>query len=151
MASTGPFETKWPADIPAPVGVKQWIDDFYHLADDQAADAGHRLAELFTPDATQFGLAGPLKGREAIAANRPKAWITQKERRHDPLEVYTSKADYSEIVVLGRIKSWFKNGEVVEADFVAGITFTGDTSQKPLCSLYRVWGDSAPWVKAMSK
>ncbi|EXJ84800.1 hypothetical protein A1O3_05472 [Capronia epimyces CBS 606.96] len=178
MASAEPFHTTWP-DIEAPAAVQKWLDDFYHLADNQDADAGERFAQLFTPDATMHGAAGLLVGREAIAASRPKAWIAQKHRRHEPLQVYTAKADYSEILVLGRLKSWFKNGEIVEAEFVAGITFASDsdtgtdTSTNPLCSLYRVWGpsllyrngngnvqrqklinlvqDSAPWVKAMSK
>ncbi|KAK7883476.1 hypothetical protein LTR67_011226 [Exophiala xenobiotica] len=151
MSSVAPFNTIWPDVKEPPAAVKKWVDDFYHLADNQDADAGERLSQLFTPDATMYGLAGPLTGREAIAASRPKAWITQKDRRHEPLQIYTMKADYSDILVFGRLQSWFKTGEVVDVEFIAGITFKGDTAGDPKCSLYRVWGDSAPWVKAMSK
>ncbi|EXJ76276.1 uncharacterized protein A1O5_00784 [Cladophialophora psammophila CBS 110553] len=151
MASVEPFQIAWPDVKEPPAAIKKWVDDFYHLADNQETNAGERLAQLFTPDATMHGLAGPLTGREAIAASRPKAWITQKERRHEPRQVYTTKADYSDILVFGQLKSWFKNGEIVDVEFIAGITFSGDTSKLPLCSLYRVWGDSAPWMKAMSK
>ncbi|OQU99369.1 hypothetical protein CLAIMM_05007 [Cladophialophora immunda] len=143
MASAGPFHIRWPdTKEPPPAAVQKWVDDFYHLADNQDVDAGERLAMLFTPDATMYGLASPLKGREAIAASRAGAWITQKDRRHEPLHIYTIKADYSEIIVLGQLKSWFKNGEIVDVEFVGGITFSGDTSKDPLCSLYRVWGVS---------
>lgn len=77
-----------------------------------------------------------------IAASRPKAWITQDRRRHEPTQIYTSKADYSDILVFGTLKSWFKNGEIVDVEFVAGITFDGDTLVDPKFSLYRVWGVS---------
>jgi hypothetical protein len=54
------------------------------------------------------------------------------------------KADYSDILVFGRLQSWFKTGEVVDVEFIAGITFKGDTAGDPKCSLYRVWGVRSP-------
>lgn len=59
------------------------------------------------------------------------------------MQIYTTKGDYSDILVFGKLKSWFKNGEIVDVEFVAGVTFSGDTSKEPKCSLYRVWGVSA--------
>jgi hypothetical protein len=64
MSSVAPFNTIWPDVKEPPAAVKKWVDDFYHLADNQDADAGERLSQLFTPDATMYGLAGPLTGRE---------------------------------------------------------------------------------------
>lgn len=79
--------------------------------------------------------------KTAISASRPKAWITQKSRRHDPVQIYMGKADYSEILVQGKIKSWFKTGEVVEAEFIAGISFEFENGQQEAkCWRYRVWG-----------
>lgn len=152
MALPEPFSTTWPDSHAPPASVQKWVDDFYHLADNQDADAGDRLAALFTSEGVMHGMAGALEGREAISASRPKAWITQKSRRHDPVQIYMGKADYSEILVQGKIKSWFKTGEVVEAEFIAGISFEFENGQQEAkCWRYRVWGDSAPWVKAMSK
>lgn len=66
MSSSAPFSTAWPDAPEPPAAVKAWVDKFYHLADDKSPDAGELLSLLFTNDATMYGLAGPLTGREGL-------------------------------------------------------------------------------------
>lgn len=75
MASVEPFDTHWPDVKEPPAAVKKWVDDFYHLADNQGADAAERFAQLFTPDGTMHGLAGPLVGREGASPTEVSAAI----------------------------------------------------------------------------
>jgi hypothetical protein len=77
-----------------------------------------------------------------IIAAREKSWGHMDDRKHEVLRVYTSKPDFSDILIVGKLYAKFKNGNEATDEFIANITFEGDTGTDPKGSLYRIWAAS---------
>ncbi|KAM5346083.1 hypothetical protein ACJ41O_009088 [Fusarium nematophilum] len=134
--------TVWPADLHPPEGIKSWLGTLYATVDSKAPDSGTKLANLYTSDAVVYGLHGKSEGTEA--------WDHIERRNHEVLRVYTASSNYSDILLVGKLTVDFKNGNQVVAEFIARVLFAEGTESDPKATLYQVWGDSAPWAKAMA-
>ncbi|KAF2186193.1 hypothetical protein K469DRAFT_630931, partial [Zopfia rhizophila CBS 207.26] len=85
-------------------------------------------------------LAGVTKGKQEIAAGRPKSWNGIASRHHQPLKVYTSNPDSSDILLTGKITANLTNGKSVNAEMVAQFILNGDTNTSPKIASYKAWG-----------
>lgn len=54
--------------------------------------------------------------------------------------MFSGKADYSDIILIGKLTAVLKNGNKVETEFIAQIQFEGDMETDPKGTLYKVWG-----------
>ncbi|PMD33510.1 hypothetical protein L207DRAFT_535531 [Hyaloscypha variabilis F] len=139
--------TIWPSHILAPPEVKQWLSDLYEIVDSKGDDSATKLAALFADNGTMHGMSGQAVGREA---SRKEAWRAITSRKHTVLRVYSASEDFSNILIIGNLVAGLNNGRQVDTEFIAQIDLEGVGEGKPRAKLYKVWGDSAPWVKAMS-
>lgn len=64
------------------------------------------------------------------------------DRKHEVLRVYSSKPDFSDILIVAKLYAKFKNGKEATDEFIANIIFKGDTSKDPKGSLYTIWAVS---------
>ncbi|OQU95839.1 hypothetical protein CLAIMM_02004 isoform 1 [Cladophialophora immunda] len=143
--------TIWPEGLPPPPALQSWLSKLFETVDSKAPDSGEQLAGLYADNAVIYGMHGRSEGKEAIAASRKSAWDNFEFRKHEVLQVFCGKADYSEIALIGKLTAVLKNGNQVVTEFIAQIKFAGDVQQSPEGVLYKVWGDSAPWIKAIQK
>ncbi|OQV00122.1 hypothetical protein CLAIMM_05660 [Cladophialophora immunda] len=154
--------TIWPPDLPVPLALRDWLEHLFTTVDSKSPGSGEQLAALYAPDATVFGMHGKAEGSEgqqacyfqshhpiglilrleAIKQSRETAWDTISSRKHEVLQVYPGKQDYSDLVLIGRLTAGLKNGNEVVTEFIAQIHFQGDTSTNPKGTLYKVWGVS---------
>ena len=74
--------------------------------------------------------------------SRKSAWDNIISRKHDILQVFAGKADYSILIVIGQLTAGLKNGNEVCTEFIAQIELDGVTTQDPKGTLYKVWGVS---------
>jgi len=140
--------TIWP-DFPAPKAVENWLDILFTLLDSKDTRAPENAAALYTEDAVVYGMAGKAAGTEAIINARENSWAYMDSRKHEVLHVYSSKNDFSDLLLLCKLSAKFKNGKEVTDEFVVRIILQGNTSVNPKGSLYQIWADSAPWLKAI--
>lgn len=63
-------------------------------------------------------------------------------RKHTLLRVYTSKNDFSDLLLLATMDVKFKNGNEVTGEFTVRVTFEGDTSVDPKGTLYQIYAVS---------
>jgi hypothetical protein len=59
-------------------------------------------------------------------------------RKHEVLNVYIAKEDFSNMVLIGKLTAGLKNGREVVSEFVARLEFT-DVESSPKATLYEVW------------
>jgi hypothetical protein len=81
-----------------------------------------------------------------IIAARIKSWAVMEERRHELLRVFTSKKDFSDLLLICKLKATLKNGNEVSGEFISHLVFKGDTSVDPKGSLYTIWNVSLAWT-----
>ncbi|KAH6718655.1 hypothetical protein BKA61DRAFT_668996 [Leptodontidium sp. MPI-SDFR-AT-0119] len=143
-----PTNTIWP-DHPAPKAVTAWVETLFSLLDSKDPSAPEKVAALYVEDAVVYGMAGKAVGTEAIVKARQNSWAHMDSRKHEVLRVYSSKNDFSDLLLIGRLSAKFKNGKEVTDDFIVRLVFQGDTGLNPKGSLYQIWADSAPWVKVI--
>ncbi|RFU33163.1 hypothetical protein B7463_g3163, partial [Scytalidium lignicola] len=141
--------TRWPDIGSVPDGMSGWLERFYTLADTRGDVASREFSELFTDDGTMYGMAGKVQGTKAIFESRAHGWNAIERRKHEVEQVFTARQDYSNILIQGKITAKFRNGKEVVGGMTAQILFDDATSSNPKASLYKTWGDSAPWVNAM--
>ncbi|KIX97077.1 uncharacterized protein Z520_07191 [Fonsecaea multimorphosa CBS 102226] len=163
--------TKWPDVGDVPQWLKSWLDKYFRLADTQGDEASNReFATQFAENGVQHGLGAPLQGREgmtlcsmsvlqseaeqktlakAIAKSRPGGWKHLDWRKHEVVQVFTARKDYSDVLMQGKITAIFKNKQELSAEFTAQIVFEDVSAAEPKALLYKTWADTAPWVKAM--
>lgn len=158
--------TIWPAGLPAPSGLKTWLATLFETVDSKAPDSGDKLAALYSADGIVYGLHGKSEGSQgmstkhqrkclaaklcstidlphspiAIAASRKTAWDKFESRKHEVLQVFCGKADYSDIIMVGKLTAGLTNGNQVVTEFIAHIEFEGDMETSPKGTLYKVWG-----------
>ena len=65
-------------------------------------------------------------------------------RKHEVLRVYSSKNDFSDLLLIGKLSAKFKNGREVTDEFIVRLVFRGDTTVNPKGSLYQIWAVSRP-------
>jgi hypothetical protein len=53
--------------------------------------------------------------------------------------VYTSKRDYTDILLVGRLDAKYKNGNDLSTEFVARVAFEVQGGGQVKASLYQVW------------
>jgi hypothetical protein len=75
---------------------------------------------------------------QAFRASRKTAWDLIETRKHEVLNVYIAKEDFSDILLIGKLAAGLKNGKDVVSEFVAHLEFT-DTKSSPKATLYEVW------------
>ncbi|OQV08543.1 hypothetical protein CLAIMM_12798 isoform 2 [Cladophialophora immunda] len=163
--------TRWPDVGEVPQWLKNWLDKYFKLADTQGDEASHReFAAQFAEDGVQHGLGAPLRGKDgmtlhglnifqreteqrslttAIAKSRPAGWKHMDRRRHEVVQVFTARTDYSDVLIQGKITATFKNKQEVSGEFTAQILFDDGSAAEPKALLYKTWADTAPWIKAM--
>jgi len=141
-------QTIWPEGA-VPPAVKTWLETLYTLVDSKDPSAPKRVAALYTEDAVVYGMAGKSIGTAEIVQAREKSWDIMESRKHSILRVYTSTADFSDLLLVGSLTAKFKNGKEATDEFIVRLVFKGDTSTDPKASLYQIWADSAPWLKAI--
>lgn len=158
--------TIWPAGLPAPSGLKRWLATLFETVDSKAPDSGDKLAALYSADGVVYGLHGRSEGSQgtsnqhqcrcseaklcstidfpsaptAIADSRKTAWEKFESRKHEVLQVFCGKADYSDIIMVGKLTAGLTNGNKVVTEFIAHIEFEGDMETSPKGTLYKVWG-----------
>jgi len=140
--------TTWP-DISVPTAVKAWLESLLEQLDSKEPSAPEKAAALFTEDAEVWGMAGKALGTEEIIKARTNSWSLMESRNHEILSVYSVKTDFSDILLLCRLTAKFKNGKEASDDFVVRVVFIGDTSLEPKGSLYKIYADSLPWLRAI--
>lgn len=80
--------------------------------------------------------------RLAIVKARENSWAYMDSRKHEVLRVYSSKNDFSDLLIIGKLSAKFKNGKEVTDDFIVRLVFQGDTAISPKGSLYQIWAVS---------
>ncbi|PVH76695.1 hypothetical protein DL98DRAFT_574246 [Cadophora sp. DSE1049] len=140
--------TIWP-EHPAPKAVTTWLETLFSLLDSKDPSAPEKAGALYVGDAVVYGMAGKVVGTEAIVKARENSWTHMDSRKHEVLRVYTSKNDFSDLLLIGKLSAKFKNGKEVTDEFIVRLVFQGDTELNPKGSLYQIWADSAPWLKAI--
>jgi len=141
--------TVWP-DTPVPEAVKKFLETLYTTIDSKDPSVPGRVAAMYTEDAIVYGAAGKATGRAEIIQAREKSWAHMETRKHEVLRVYSNKADFSDILFIGKLTAKFKNGNEASDEFVVRLVFENDPNVKPpIGKLYQIWADSAPWIKAM--
>lgn len=158
-----PTNTIWP-DHPAPNAVTAWVETLFSLLDSKDPSAPEKVAALYVEDAVVYGMAGKAVGTEgplphllerteerelrlimvrlAIVKARQNSWAHMDSRKHEVLRVYSSKNDFSDLLLIGRLSARFKNGKEVTDDFIVRLVFQGDTGLDPKGSLYQIWAVS---------
>ncbi|KAK1761941.1 hypothetical protein QBC33DRAFT_502148 [Phialemonium atrogriseum] len=122
-------EATWPATT-LQKGVKEVIARFYELADSKEPDAGPRIAnEVFTKDATLVSVSGTFQGFSDISASRDKAWVVVNSRQHSISRVFAGDDKGLELVLLGAVKTGFKNGQVLDSPFACHITVDASSAK----------------------
>ncbi|KAH0843311.1 hypothetical protein FOPE_08352 [Fonsecaea pedrosoi] len=140
--ATATASAKWPDVGEVPQWLKNWLDDFYALADTQGDEASRKFAAHFAEDGVQYGLGGPLRGREAIVQARAPGWKPMDWRKHEVLQIFTARRDYSDVLVQGRITAVFKNKQEVSGEFAVQIVFDDVSAPEPKAVLYKNWSVS---------
>ncbi|KAH8761734.1 hypothetical protein BGZ57DRAFT_858122 [Hyaloscypha finlandica] len=140
--------TIWP-EAPAPKPVKDWLETLFALLDSKDISAPENAAALYTEDAVVYGMAGKAVGTSEIIQARENSWAHMDSRKHEVLRVYSSNNDFSDLLLIGKLSAKFKNGREVTDEFIVRLVFRGDTTVNPKGSLYQIWADSAPWLKAI--
>jgi hypothetical protein len=61
-------------------------------------------------------------------------------RKHEVLRVYSNKADFSDLLFIGKLTAKFKNGKEASDEFIVRLVFEDDPSVKPpIGKLYQIW------------
>jgi hypothetical protein len=69
-----------------------------------------------------------------------------QERRHQLLRVFTSKQDFSDLLLVCKLTAKLKNGNEVSGEFISHLVFEGDTNVHPKGSLYTIWNVSSTYI-----
>lgn len=69
-----------------------------------------------------------------------------QERRHELLRVFTSKQDFSDLLLVCKLTAKLKNGNEVSGEFISRLVFHGNTHVDPKGSLYTIWNVSTPCI-----
>ena len=102
--------------------VKGWLAEFFRTVDANVPDAPEKFVSCFTNDAFVRTGAGVATGRDGelrlklfrcpprsadppldILASRSMAWDYVANRKHEILRVYTSKRDYTDILLIASL------------------------------------------------
>lgn len=54
--------TIWPSDLPAPAGLKPWLEKLFAIVDSKAPDSGDKLAAIYSANAVLYGMHGKSEG-----------------------------------------------------------------------------------------
>lgn len=69
-----------------------------------------------------------------------------EERRHELVRVFTSKKDFSDLLLICKLTAKLKNGNDVTGEFVSHLVFEGDTNVDPKGKLYTIWNVSRSYT-----
>lgn len=158
--------TKWPTAVEVPQPVKDLVNRFYNLLDDDRPEVGAILAdEIFTPDATAYFGGQPSTGSAGmsfdlhnitkrclawpfvnlltskdIRISRINAWKSIASRKHSVSKVFVCKSDASDLLFIAHVAMGLRNGKEVEGEFCGRLTIAGAQGPNPRLTLYQVWG-----------
>lgn len=74
-----------------------------------------------------------------VYESRLKAWDTVRFRKHTVFKIYTTKKDFSDILILGKLDGTIKKEKWFEIEFVAHIVFANPESIILVTTSYKIW------------
>jgi len=151
MAESRTSNASWPQSG-VPEATKKLIETFFGLLDTHSEEAGETIAtKIFTPTGKVLIGNDIYTGPNEIREFRRKAWDIVKSRRHEVAKVYDSTIDASDLLFLGSAELNLKNGKTVKGDLIGRLVFEGSQTSDVKISLFQVWGDSGPLIRALQE